>query len=132
MSDTKPNPLEESANTAIAVADEAPEKEKERRHSTAKGKTKPKKQPNYHVIIWNDEEHTYEYVIELLMRLFAHPFETAFEITHQVDRVGKGIAYTCHMELAELKRDQILAYGADWRMANSKSSIRATIEPAPE
>lgn len=98
----------------------------------AKGKSKPKRQPNYHVIIWNDEEHTYEYVIELLMKLFGHPFEAAYVITRTVDKAGKGIAYTCHQELAELKRDQILGYGPDWRMKISTGSIRATIEPAPE
>jgi ATP-dependent Clp protease adaptor protein ClpS len=133
MSDAPMEEKKEQAGEAvIAVEESPPEKQTERRHTT-KDKKKPQKQPNYHVIIWNDEEHTYEYVIELLMKLFAHSFETAFQITHEVDHVGKGIAYTCHLELAELKRDQVLAYGADWRMPKvSKSSIRATIEEAPE
>ena len=131
MADSKNDPLKEAQDVAIAVVEEAPPKNEKKR--VTKKQEKTKKQPRYHVIIWNDEEHTYEYVIELLMKLFAHPFETAFQITHEVDHVGKGIAYTCHMELAELKRDQILAYGADWRMPKvSKGSIRATIEPAPE
>lgn len=94
---------------------------------------KPKRQPPFHVVIWNDETHTYEYVIEMLMKLFGHPFEKAFEITDAVHHQGRGIALTTHKELAELKRDQIKAYGADWRMPKvSKGSIRATIEPAPE
>src|ERR1035437_826234 len=131
MADTTPDPLKQAAEPgegAIAV-EEAPPKTQR----VSKKKEKTKKQPNYHVIIWNDEEHTYEYVIELLIAIFAHPFEAAFQITREVDKAGKGIAFTCHMELAELKRDQILGYGADWRMPKvSKSSIRATIEPAPE
>jgi ATP-dependent Clp protease adaptor protein ClpS len=97
----------------------------------AKNKNKPQKQPPYNVIIWNDEEHTYEYVIELLMKVFKHDFETAFLITDAVHHQGRGIALTTHKELAELKRDQVLAYGPDWRMPKvSKGSIRATIEPA--
>lgn len=128
-SEAKPQAAEEAV---IAVVEEAPPQEEKRRDHRTKSQNKPRQQPNYHVIIWNDEEHTYEYVIELLMRLFAHSFETAFQITHEVDHVGRGIAYTCHMELAEHKRDQVLGYGADWRMAESKGSIRATIEPAPE
>ena len=77
MSDTpKIDPIEESGRVAIAVEEEAPPRKTERR-ATPKGKTKTKKQPNYHVIIWNDEEHTYEYVIELLMRICAHSFEAA-------------------------------------------------------
>ena len=99
---------------------------------TRDGSTKPKREPLYHVIIWNDETHTYEYVIELLMKLFAHSYLTALEITTAVDKQGKGVAFTTHKELAELKRDQVLAYGPDWRMSNSNGSIRSTIEPAPE
>jgi ATP-dependent Clp protease adaptor protein ClpS len=135
MNDPTVEPKREAGSgddTVIAVVEEAPPKRQTERSRKTQKKDKPQRQPNYHVIIWNDEEHTYEYVIELLMKLFAHPFETAFQITHEVDHVGRGIAYTCHMELAELKRDQIHAYGADWRMANSRGPIRATIEEAPE
>jgi ATP-dependent Clp protease adaptor protein ClpS len=99
---------------------------------TKDGSVKPKREPLYHVIIWNDETHSYEYVIELLMKIFKHPYAKAYEITHTVDKAGKGIAFTTHKELAELKRDQILAYGPDWRMKISEGSIRSTIEPAPE
>jgi ATP-dependent Clp protease adaptor protein ClpS len=124
--------MQESNEAVIAVEEAPPERETRRDHRTKKDE-KPKKEPNYHVIIWNDEEHTYEYVIELLMTLFGHSAERAFQITHEVDKAGKGIAWTCHQELAELKRDQILAYGADWRMPMiSKGAIRATIEPAPD
>jgi ATP-dependent Clp protease adaptor protein ClpS len=133
MSDSPVETKREEAGEAMIAVEEAPPKQQAERSHKVKDKKKPQKQPNYHVIIWNDEEHTYEYVIELLMTLFAHSFEAAFQITHEVDHAGKGIAFTCHMELAELKRDMVLAYGADWRMPKvSKSSIRATIEPAPE
>lgn len=128
--DLEPEP---SGQAVLAVVEEAPPQENTRRDAHTRQQNKPpRRQPNYHVIIWNDDEHTYEYVIELLMKLFAHPFEKAFQITHEVDHSGKGIAYTCHMELAELKRDMVLGYGADWRMSTSTGSIRATIEPAPE
>jgi len=129
MADTDPDPLKQSADTAIAVI-EAPPKKKKRNNRDRNPTDNP---PPYHVVIWNDEEHSYDYVIELLMVLFNHSLDYASKITHEVDKVGKGIAFTTHMELAELKRDQILAYGADWRMPKvSKGSIRATIEPAPE
>jgi len=121
--------VEQSSNSVIAVEVAPPETQRGRQ---LKRKERTKQEPNYHVIIWNDEVHTYEYVIELLMQLFSHSLEKAYQITKEVDKAGKGIAWTCHMELAELKRDQILAYGPDWRMAQSKSSIRATIEPVPE
>ncbi len=123
--------LEESNEAVIAVLDAPPEREEKRRHDP-KEKNKNKREPNYHVIIWNDEEHSYGYVIEMLMKLFGHSYDVAYAITHEVDKSGKGIAWTCHQEIAELKRDQILAYGPDPTMKISKGSIRATIEPAPE
>jgi ATP-dependent Clp protease adaptor protein ClpS len=126
MPETYPDPLEESRDTVIAVLPEKPERRPERRERT-------RKEPNYHVIIWNDEEHSYEYVTRMLMTLFGYSEAKAYNITWEVDHAGKGIAFTSHQELAELKRDQILAYGADPAMPSvSKGSIRATIEPAPE
>ena len=60
------------------------------------------------MIIWNDETHTFDYVIELLMDLFGHAYEQAYKITDTVHHAGRGIALTTHKELAELKREQIL------------------------
>jgi ATP-dependent Clp protease adaptor protein ClpS len=123
-----PDPDPSSPNQQTIAVETPPDELEKTQHVSGK----PKNEPPYHVIIWNDETHTYEYVIELLMKLFKHSFDTAYEITRAVDKVGKGVAYTTHKELAELKRDQILAYGPDWRMSQSTASIRATIEPAPE
>jgi len=106
-----------------------PSQKKETRRDAGK----PKREPNYHVIIWNDEEHTYEYVVELLMEIFSYDFDKAYKITKEVDKSGKGIAWTGHFELAELKRDLIHGFGRDPRMPQvSKGPIRAPIEPAPE
>ena len=33
----------------------------------------PKRQPRYHVILWNDDDHTFEYVVDMMAELFAHP-----------------------------------------------------------
>ena len=131
MFDTPASSFEESKDAVIAVGEAPPEKETRRKQRTQTSE-KTRRQPNWHVIIWNDEVHTYEYVIELLVMIFGHSPEKAYQITLEVDKSGKGIAWTCHQELAELKRDQVLSYGADWRMQESKGPIRATIEPAPE
>ena len=107
----------------------APDVEERRKPARADARPQPRRQPLFHVVIWNDEAHTYEYVIELLMDLFGHSYEKAFVITDTVHHTGRGIAFTTHKELAELKRDQILGAGADWRMEQSNGPIRATIEP---
>src|ERR1035437_7008809 len=122
------DPLKESNDAVIAGLPARPERRTDR-----KEETRNQKEPNYHVIIWNDEEHSYDYVVNMLMTIFGHSHAKAYDITWEVDHAGKGIAWTCHQELAELKRDQVLAFGADPRMPLvSKGSIRATIDPAPE
>jgi ATP-dependent Clp protease adaptor protein ClpS len=52
-------------------------------------------------------------------------------MAQEVDDTGRVIVDTTTKERAELKRDQIHAYGADHRLERSKGSMRATIEPAP-
>lgn len=84
----------------------------------------------YHVIILNDEEHTFEYVIEMLQSVFAFPYTTAVAHTLEAHTTGSSIVHTCGLKQAEQKRDQIHAYGPDWRMPNSHGSVSALIEPA--
>lgn len=93
--------------------------------------TATRRQPPYHVVILNDEEHTFDYVIELLTKLFAHPATTAEALTWKIHTTGRAVVYTTHKEKAELKRDQVLAYGADPRMSISKGPLACYIEPAP-
>jgi ATP-dependent Clp protease adaptor protein ClpS len=96
----------------------------------AKEKDEVKKQPPYHVILWNDDDHTYEYVIEMLKKLFGHPEPKGFLMAREVDTKGRVIVDTTSLERAELKRDQIHAYGPDPRLARCKGSMSASIEPA--
>lgn len=93
-------------------------------------KPRPTMLPPYHVVLLNDDEHTYDYVIEMLQALFAHGKQQAYLLATTVDRTGRAIVCTTHKERAELKRDQILAYGCDFRIASCTSSMRAVVEPA--
>ena len=86
--------------------------------------------PPFHVILFDDDHHTYEYVIEMLMLLFGHSIERAYQMACEVDRAGRVVVDTTTKERAELKRDQIHGYGADWRIPGCKGSMSATVEPA--
>ncbi len=89
-----------------------------------------RRQPPYHVILLNDDDHTYEYVIRMLKELFAHPEEKGYQLAKKVDTEGRVIVCTTSLERAELKRDQIHAYGPDPLLDRCKGSMSATIEPA--
>ncbi len=86
--------------------------------------------PLYHVVLLDDDVHTYEYVIEMLVKLFLMPTLEAYQHAVEVDTTGRTIVITCELPQAEFGRDQIHAYGPDWRIPESKGSMRATIEPA--
>lgn len=90
----------------------------------------PEQEPPYHVILFDDDDHTYEYVIEMLHAIFGHPEEKAFQMAREVDENGRVICATVHKELAELRLEQIQGYGPDPRLPKCKGSMSATIEPA--
>ena len=81
-----------------------------------------KYQPPYHVILLNDDDHSYEYVIVMLKELFGHPVEKGFKLAE--------IVLTTTLEHAELKQDQIHAYGADASIPRCKGSMSAVLEAA--
>lgn len=89
-----------------------------------------RRQPPYHVILLNDDDHSYEYVIEMLLALFGYPVEKGFQMARQVDTTGRAIVCTTSLERAELKRDQIHAFGPDRRIPRCKGAMQAEIEPA--
>ena len=97
-----------------------------------KKKNEPKKEPRFHVILWNDDDHTYEYVIIMLHTLFGYSVEKGFQLAREVDTRGKAIIFTSSLEQAEIKRDQILGFGPDPLLSRSKGSIIATLEKAAE
>ena len=90
----------------------------------------PRELPPYHVVLLDDNDHTYDYVIDMLQSLFAHSAEQSMLLAREVDKSGRAIVCTTHKERAELKRDQIVGYGCDFRISSSKNSMRAVIQPA--
>lgn len=90
---------------------------------------KPKRQPRYHVILWDDDDHSYEYVMLMMQTLFGHDLEKGFMIAKEVDRSGRAICLTTTKEHAELKREQIHAFGRDALIPRCQGSMKASIEP---
>jgi ATP-dependent Clp protease adaptor protein ClpS len=83
----------------------------------------------WQVVLLNDDDHTYEYVIEMLGVLFGHPVEVAFLMAQEVDRSGRVVVEVTTRERAELKQEQIHGYGPDHRLPRSQGSMSAEIEP---
>jgi ATP-dependent Clp protease adaptor protein ClpS len=119
------------AEAAVAVEEVVEHEEKTLRRRKVRNERKPKRQPRYHVILWNDDDHSYAYVIVMLQQLFGFPHEKGYQLAKRVDTSGKAVVLTTTKEHAELKRDQIQAFGKDDLIAGCKGSMSATIEAEP-
>ena len=88
------------------------------------------KNPLYRVVLLDDDEHTYDYVIEMLQKIFIFTAEQALRHAQEVDSMGRTVLITCELPEAEFARDQVHGYGRDWRLPRSKGSMSAILEPA--
>ena len=84
----------------------------------------------WNVVLLDDDDHTYDYVVEMLTKLFRLSSERAYRLAVEVDQLGRVIVETTSRERAELKREQIQSFGADWRLDRSQGSMTALLEPA--
>ena len=92
--------------------------------------SRPRYQPPYHVILLNDDDHSYVYVVVMLKELFGHPHEKGFQLAKTVDSEGRAVVLTTTKEHAELKQEQIHAYGPDPTIPRCAGSMTAVIEPS--
>src|SRR4051812_15155026 len=88
------------------------------------------KSPLYRVVLLDDDDHTYDYVIEMLQKIFIFTAEQALRHAQEVDSMGRTILITCELPEAEFARDQVHGYGPDYRLPRSKGSMSAILEPA--
>jgi ATP-dependent Clp protease adaptor protein ClpS len=96
-------------------------------------RNKPKRQPPYAVIVENDDDHTYEYVILGLCKVCGHSAEKAFQLASQIDKQGRAAVWTGSLEVAELKRDQILGLGPDFFARKPVTyPLGVRLEPLPQ
>jgi len=94
---------------------------------------KPKRLPPYAVVVLNDDEHTFEYVIETFVKVFGYAPEKCFQLAEQIHTQGRAIVWSGPKEVAELKRDQIVGAGPDFHAARTvKWPLGVVIEPLPQ
>jgi len=62
------------------------------------------------VIVWDDNEHSIEFVIDVLMEVCKMSKDEAIKTTIEIYQEGKAVVWRSHKELAELKRDQIATF----------------------
>jgi ATP-dependent Clp protease adaptor protein ClpS len=106
-----------SDNSGTATVD-APAKPKKSRKPAPK-KSPPKKLPPWKVLLHNDDENSFEFVILTIVELTPLNEDEAVQRTLEADKTGLALLLTTHRERAELYKDQFTSKG-----------LTVTIEPA--
>lgn len=87
--------------------------------------------PLYHLVLLDDNDHTYQYVVELLAHVFGYAREKAFALACVVDSEGRAIVETAGHDQVTRHQRRIHSYGADPRIPRCRGSMSAIVEPAP-
>jgi ATP-dependent Clp protease adaptor protein ClpS len=121
------------SDTAILEPPPAPKVKPKCAAPKADPRNKPKRQPPYAVIVENDDEHTWEYVMLGLCKVCGHSVEKAFLLTAEIDQNGRAVVWTGSLEVAELKRDQIVGLGPDFFARDPVMyPLGVRLEPMPQ
>jgi ATP-dependent Clp protease adaptor protein ClpS len=94
--------------------------------------TRTHRLPPYNVIIENDDLHSFEFVLEVLIKTLGCTTERAYQFTLQAHTSGRAIVWTGPKEVAELKYDQIRSFH-ETRPGDGAQlgPVGCTVEPAP-
>lgn len=106
-----------------AAVEEAPQAETEASDELA---------PLHQIILFDDDEHSYQYVIEMMMTIFSKDAEEGYRVAYDVDFLGQAVVKICSIDEARRGLREILQYGPDPNMEASTGSMRATIQLAGE
>ena len=91
----------------------------------------PALEPRYHLILLDDNDHSYQYVVELLGHVLGYGPEKGFALACVVDSEGRAIVETASHEQVTSHQRQIHTYGADPRIPRCRGSMSAVVERAP-
>jgi ATP-dependent Clp protease adaptor protein ClpS len=107
-----------------------------RERRTAKPRPKPhsatqtRRVPPYNVVLANDDDHTFDFVVGVLRKVLGAPHERAVQLTLEAHTSGRAVIWTGPKEVAELKVEQVETYH-ETRDGAKLGPLTCTIEPAP-
>lgn len=94
--------------------------------------TRTRRIPPYNVILLNDDDHTMEFVIDVLLKVLGIKKERAYQLMMEAHNSGRSVLWTGTKEGAELKQEQILTFHEKhWKDGRDLGPLGCDIEPAP-
>jgi ATP-dependent Clp protease adaptor protein ClpS len=93
--------------------------------------TRPRLLPPYNVILQNDDDHSMDFVVEVLRKVFGYPMEKSVELMLMAHETGCSVVWTGPKEVAELKAEQMTTFH-EIRSRDNKDlgPLGVRIEPA--
>lgn len=82
----------------------------------------------HRVVIFNDDCHTYNYVVHVLVNVFGLKPEEAVQRATEIDKSGRASFAAADLAEAERLRDNVLNMGADLLLLHSHGSLIVAIE----
>jgi len=94
--------------------------------------SKPKPLPPHAVIVLNDDEHSFDYVIHTFQKVFGYSTEKAYLLALTIHTEGRANVWSGSKEVAELKRDQVRSAGPDiYASKRVDWPLGVVVEPLP-
>ena len=93
--------------------------------------TKTRRVPPYNVILLNDDNHSMEFVIEVLSKALGYSVERCYQLMMQAHTSGRAVVWTGPKEVAELKAEQIRTFHQKLDDGRDFGPLGCEIEPAP-
>ena len=104
-------------------------------HVTAKPQereeTRTRGIPPYNVILENDDDHSQEFVVEVLQKALGYAEQRATLLMLEAHTRNRAVVWTGPKEVAELKVEQIRTYHEIREGGRDLGPVGCVIEPAP-
>lgn len=97
----------------------------------AREETRVRRLPPYHVILENDDHHSFEFVVDVLCKALGYPESRSYQLTLLAHRSGRAAVWTGPKEVAELKVEQIQTFHETRPWDGAKlGPLGCSLEPA--
>jgi ATP-dependent Clp protease adaptor protein ClpS len=88
--------------------------------------------PPYNVILMNDDDHSFDFVVMVLRKVYGVTVERGLQLALVAHETGRAVVWTGPKEVAELKLDQMTTFReVRDRDERDLGPLDACIEPAP-
>lgn len=87
-------------------------------------------EPPYHLVLLDDDDHSYQYVIEMLGAVLGYATGKAYALACIVDAEGRAMIETGSHDQVTRHQRQIHAYGPDPRISRCRGSMSAVVQEA--